>query len=184
MLIGILGYKFSGKDTTADYLVKKYNFKKIAFADPLKDTCRILFNFDEDQLFGNKKETIDPRWGISPRTAFQYIGTDIFRNKISEIMPNVGNNFWVNLAIDNYKQIQKTNVKQNVVISDVRFQNEIDAIQNNGGIIIKIIRPSLQSNDMHASENISELSGDHEIYNDGTLENLYDKIDKLIGYLT
>lgn len=183
MLIGILGCKFSGKDTTADYLVKRYNFKKIAFADPLKDACRILFNFDEDQLFGNKKEIIDSRWDISPRIAFQYIGTDIFRNKISDIMPNIGNNFWVNLAIDNYKKIQKTNIEQNVVISDVRFQNEINAIRDNGGIIIKIVRPSLQPNDMHASENITELSGDYEIYNEGSLENLYDKIDELLWYL-
>lgn len=181
MLIGILGYKFSGKDTTADYLVKKYDFTKISFAQPLKDICKILFNFDDEQLYGNKKEVLDPRWGISPRTAFQYIGTDMFRNKIKEIMPNVENNFWVNLAIDNYKNIIKNCPTNSVVIADVRFQNEIDAVKNNGGIIIKIVRPTLQNNDQHASENIGDLEGDFEILNDGTLENLYSKIDGIFN---
>lgn len=177
MLIGILGYKFSGKDTTADHLVKNYNFKKIAFAQPLKDACRILFNFDEDQLYGNKKEVIDQRWNVTPRTVFQYIGTEMFRNGINEIIPDIGNNFWVNLAILNYKNIIKDDKEQNVVISDVRFNNEVDAIHKEGGIIIKITRLNLVSNDTHSSENINDIKYDYEIINDGTLENLYEKID-------
>ncbi|ARF09646.1 deoxynucleoside monophosphate kinase [Indivirus ILV1] len=178
MLIGVLGHKFSGKDTTANYLIKKYNFKRIAFADPLKEACRILFNFDDDQLYGDKKEIIDQRWGIMPRTAFQYLGTDIFRNKINEIIPNIESSFWVKLCMDNYEKNKK--LDYNVVISDVRFQNEINAIREKNGIIIKIIRPNLQVNDNHASENISELNGDYEIYNDGSLEDLYGKIDKIL----
>lgn len=174
MLIGVLGLKRSGKDTTSDYLVEKYNFKKLTFAEPLKNACKILFNFNEEQLYGSKKEEVDPRWGVSPRIIYQYLGTDIFRNHIQTIMPTIGNNFWVNLTIDNYKNLKNSNV----VISDVRFENELNAIKQEGGIIIKIIRPSNENNDYHSSESsIQDLKGDYEIINDGSLEDLYKKID-------
>lgn len=176
MLIGILGYKFSGKDTVADYLVKKYNYTKVSFAQPLKDICKILFNFTDEQLYGNKKEDLDNKWGISPRQAFQFIGTEVFRDKIHELLPNIKDNFWLTLCLDNYK-----NNKNKTVIADVRFQNEIDTIRSNSGIIIKIIRPSLISNDDHASENIGNLIGDIEIINDSSLEDLYKKIDNIFS---
>ena len=177
MLIGILGFKYAGKDTTADYLVEKYLFHKLALAQPLKDACQILFNFDNDQLYGSKKEDIDLRWGTSPRIIYQYLGTDIFRKDIQKIIPGIDDNFWVRLTLDKLKKTYTINA-QNVVISDVRFQNEIDAIHEQNGIIIKVIRPKLQNKDDHVSEkNITDLKGDYEIINDGTVEDLYKKID-------
>ena len=180
MLIGVLGFKYSGKDTTADYLVKNYDFTKIAFAQPMKDACKILFNFDDEQLYGSKKEIIDCRWNVSPRTVFQHFGTEMFRRGINEIMPHIKDNFWVTLAIDTYHNIVKKEPNIKVVISDVRFPNEIDAIHKENGIVIKITRPEIISVDTHASEDIENLRGDYEIINDGTLENLYNKIDIIL----
>ena len=71
VLIGIIGKKYSGKDTAADYLVTNHNFTKMAFADPVKKITKELFNFNNEQLYGNLKETVDERWGISPREAFR-----------------------------------------------------------------------------------------------------------------
>lgn len=174
MLIGVLGIKQSGKDTVADYLVKNFQFKKLAFAAPLKEVCRILFNFDDEQLYGSKKEEIDYRWNITPRNAYQYIGTDLIRHNMKHLLPDIGNNFWVKLTIDNYHQ----NKNENTIISDVRFQNEIDAILNERGVIIKIIRPKNDNKDEHESEkNITDLKGNYEIINDGSIEDLYRKID-------
>ena len=95
MLIGVLGRKGSGKDTVSDYIVNKYNFEKMIIADPLKIACKELFNFTDEQLYGNLKETVDPQWGLSPRQAFQWLGTDIFRNEVNELNPDIGNNFWI-----------------------------------------------------------------------------------------
>jgi len=58
-LIGFLAKKRHGKDTSADYLVKKYNYKKLSFAKPIKDACKILFGFTDEQLYGNLKEVKD-----------------------------------------------------------------------------------------------------------------------------
>ena len=181
MLVGILGRKFAGKDTVADYMCSKHNFNKLILAQPLKDACKLLFNFSDEQLYGNLKESIDPNWGITPRIVFQYFGTDVFRRDIHKIIPNIGDNFWINLAISKYLEMKNANKDALIVISDVRFQNEIDSIHEQGGIIIKIIRPELSNMDAHESEkNIDNLSGDYTIINDETKDDLYKKIDIII----
>ena len=58
MIIGILGQKRNGKDTCADYLVEHYNFTKVSFADPIKQILKIMFDFNDEQLYGDKKELI------------------------------------------------------------------------------------------------------------------------------
>lgn len=182
-IIGVLGRKGSGKDTLADYMCANHNFKKLVLAEPLKDACKLLFNFSDEQLYGNLKEDIDPRWGTSPRIVLQYLGTDIFRRDINKIIPSSAGNFWVNLMANKYLTMIEENKGTDVkaVVSDVRFQNEIDRIHELGGIIIKVNRPSISNSDAHESEkNIDTLEADYVISNDGTKEELYKKLDNII----
>jgi hypothetical protein len=95
IIIGITGKKFHGKDTVADCLVTNYSFTKMAFADPLKEVCKTLFGFSDAQLYGKEKETKDPKWKITPRKAFQFIGTDLIRNMMYRLIPGIGKDFWV-----------------------------------------------------------------------------------------
>ena len=180
MLIGLLGRKGAGKDTVADYICNTYGFQKMALADPLKEACRILFNFNDEQLYGNQKEVIDPNWNITPRHVLQFIGTEVFRDKINEIIPEIGDNFWVHSLLTRYYQRQL-----NTIISDVRFSNEIEEIKKAGGIIIKIVRPSnnniKDAHSSHVSEiEIDNLSGDYEIINCGTIEELFQKMNDIL----
>ena len=89
MIIGICGKKRCGKDTIADILVNTYNFTKYAFGDPIKEIARIIFNFDEEQLYGDNKELIDERWGVSPRQFFQKFGTDYGQFYFNKQFPNI-----------------------------------------------------------------------------------------------
>ena len=73
--VGILGKKGSGKDTLADYLVEHNGFIKYSFADPVKNIVNILFNLSDTQVNGYLKETVDERWGLSPRVILQRFGT-------------------------------------------------------------------------------------------------------------
>lgn len=185
VFIGLLGKKCSGKDTAASILITKYNFTRLAFADPIKNICRELFNFSYNQLYNNK-ETIDEYWGITPRKTFQFIGTDLFRNQINEILPNVKDNFWVLCLERKYKDIISKDPHANIIVTDVRYQNELDMIHNNGGIIIKINRESLSEiTDNHESEkHIDNINNyDYCINNNNSVENLFLQIINIVDEL-
>jgi hypothetical protein len=90
MIICLIGQKRVGKDTVASMIKSLYpNFKTIALADPIKDIARIMFNFTEEQLYGNEKEVLDPRWNITPRQVFEQFGTDIMQFDIYKYLPGL-----------------------------------------------------------------------------------------------
>ncbi len=180
MLIGIMGRKYSGKDTIADYISSKYSYQKIAFAEPLKKGCQIMFQFTDKQL-EEDKEVIDEYWGVTPRKVFQYIGTDVIRNGMENLIPGIGNDFWINSCMRKYYNLRDSGIK--TVISDVRFPNELERIHKEGGIVIKVTRSSLENSDTHASEiQIDEMVEDYLVTNDSDLDSLYEKIDSILLY--
>lgn len=185
MLLGILGRKGAGKDLVSDYIVKRYNYKKLALATPIKNVCRILFNFSEEQLYGNLKETIDPAWGTSPRIVMQYLGTDILRKDVQKIMPDIKDNFWIKSIMVKCDKEKQNDPTVKIVISDVRFLNEAQEVRKAKGKIIKLIRPTINNNDAHESEkNIDTIEEyDYLIINDGTKEELFEKINAIIAKL-
>jgi dephospho-CoA kinase len=193
MLIVVLGKKGSGKDTFSDYIIEKHGFIKYSFADPLKKGLQHFFNLTDEQLYDPKiKEIIDPRWGVSPRQLFQVIGTDVFQYSLKKFLHNINstdNNdtrtHWVILFKQWYEKLLNENLNPNVIIADGRFIHEIDEIRKMGGKIIKVIRPIFDNNkDMHKSEmemdEIPDEYIDHIIYNQGSLEDFYHHIDKII----
>jgi hypothetical protein len=171
-IIGITGLKRSGKDTISDYINTNYKYNKVSFVKPLKDICKTLFDLTSEQLNGDEKEIIDKRYGCTPRKIMQFIGTDLFRNNMKIIKDS--DNIWVNVL---KRKLLKN--KNKFVISDVRFQNEIDMIQSIGGIIIRVDRKDLiYKKDNHESENINSLKKiNFTINNNLSLEHLYRKID-------
>lgn len=148
IIIGFGQKRLRGKDTSA-LIVKNFmeefglSVKKLAFGDKIKDVCRAAFGFSEDQLYNEiDKETVDPFWDITPRTAFQKIGKECFRNIIRP-------DFWSKIV---ERQILCT--EDHIVISDVRHLDEVEMIRKHGGILIKLLRdiPIDPSIDMHDSE--------------------------------
>jgi hypothetical protein len=187
LLIGFLGKKRSGKDTSGEYLIEKYNFVNYAFADPVKEICRILFDFSDEQLFGNKKEGVDFRWYLTPREAFQKIGTEFAQNDIYNYFPRLKERLkdeviWVKL----FRLWYEKNADKDVVITDVRFPHEIEAIKSLGGKIVKINRNCLV-NDTHISENYIDSIKDEDIFynldNNYKKEDLYSQIDTVINLI-
>ena len=182
-IIGLLGNKRSGKDTAGNYLVEKYGYKRYAFGDPIKEISRHLFNLDDSQLYGDKKEVVDERWNLKPRTIFQRLGTEFGQYTIYNIFPELKTKFnnrqlwvyhfelWLKEEIQNNKNI-------NIVITDVRFKHEIEIIKKYGGDIIKIYNPKLNKTYEHISEiEIKTLKYDDFIINDKDLSYLYKQID-------
>jgi hypothetical protein len=182
-IIGIAGRKFNGKDTVGDYLVKNYGYKRLAFAEPIKDICKIVFGMSDMQLNSKEKEELDLEWNITPRKLMQFIGTELFRNQIGELIPNIKNDIWLNVLEKKIKDALKIDPTSKFVITDVRFENELKLISKLGGIVIKVKRGNIY-NDDHLSESfIDKLNADFLLTNYNTLENLYKNVDKLLNNL-
>jgi len=179
MIIGLCGKKLVGKDTVGAYIRSNYGFKRKAFADLVKQSAAVAFNFKEAQLEDQDfKEEVDPRFGITPREALQKFGVGM--------RSLFGDDFWVRrLQLD---QLAKQTL-HNYVITDVRFPNELGAIRLNNGVLIKIERPqSINGNgSSHSSEtaldSIPPEQYDYVINNTGDLSSLYEMIDKIMEQL-
>jgi uridine kinase len=83
MLIGITGHKGSGKDTVAGMMPDHCIIK--SFSEPLKSALQTIFMFTDEQLYRKEKEIPDPKWfGCTPRSAMQYIGTELLRDQLDK----------------------------------------------------------------------------------------------------
>lgn len=175
MLIGFSGKKGSGKSYFADYLVNNKLFIKLSFASPLKEITKILFNLsDEDVKDPIKKELINPKFNASPRELMQWLGTDIMREEFNKKF-NYSGSIWIDSVKDKIKTLLEDN--KDVVIDDVRFQNEVDMIHSLGGIVINLhndLDNTLNnSTSTHSSEN-QKLTFNYEFVNDKSYSNTYD----------
>lgn len=200
MIIGICGFIGSGKDTVADYLVNFHGFRRDSFAATLKDAVSAVFGWDRELLEGRTKEArewreeIDQWWAerldmpnLTPRLILQLWGTEVGRRSFHT-------DIWI-ASLEN--KLRKSN--GNVVITDCRFPNEVQAIKNAGGIVIRVKRgpnPSWYNDacDMNAGEKCSNYAAatarinelgihasetawvgskfDYVIENDGTIDDL------------
>lgn len=194
LLIGICGEKRSGKDTMADYLCNNYAFVKYALADPMKKGVQEMFGFTDKQLWGEDehKESIDERYGVSPRKVMQKFASELFQFDIYKLLPEIEKKierrlFWVYRFRAWYKKEMESKIKLNVVVSDVRFPHEADPIKEMNGIIIKVVRNNKNNNlqkDNHMSETeMIEIKEDYLIVNNGTKKDYYKKIDDVIKEL-
>lgn len=202
MIFGLVGFIGSGKGTVGDILVQDHGFIRESFAAPLKDAVANIFGWSRALLEGDTKESRewrerpDPFWSkqfgrdFTPREALQLMGTEAGREVFHP-------NLWIASLT---KRVESYTT--NVVVTDVRFKNEIAAIQKIGGIIIRVVRgpepewyeiaargnnghpPSLltmQESGIHPSEwDWVGTEMDHTIKNDGTLEDLKGRVEFII----
>jgi hypothetical protein len=144
MIIGVLGLANSGKSTVSNILKEDYNFEHLSFADSLKEAISAIFGWPVEMLQGKTSESrewrekVDEWWsqrlqikGLTPRWVLQQWGTEVGRMSFH-------NDIWV--ASLQKKILSRTN---NVVIDDCRFDNEIKALRDVKGIIIKVERGPL-----------------------------------------
>ena len=181
MIIGISGKAGSGKDTAAkmlevlyanpdisyeDFANKRYkNFIDIQivhFADTLKETAQILFRIGEweTNTQEGKKTTIN--WiGKTVRELLQGIGQGL-RDAIDP-------NLWVKILFAN------TEGWTNYIIADVRYSNEIKAIKERNGILLRIDRKGAGAGN-HSSETALDdyKEWDVHIENNGSIEDLFE----------
>jgi hypothetical protein len=168
MIIGLSGYAQSGKDSTAELLCLNYKYKRQAFADPMRHALMII-NPKLDSITRLSEYVDDYGWDMAKknpevRRLLQVLGTDFGRKMLGE-------DVWVKMIMD------KLNYEDRVVISDVRFPNEAEAIRKLGGSVWRINRRNHSAVNGHPSEHaMDNYMFNHVIYNDGTLDDLSDEV--------
>ena len=141
MIIGCCGFQGSGKDTIADYLQNIYGFKRDSFAATLKDAVAAVFLWDRELLEGRTtesrawREQVDAWWAnrlnmpnLTPRLVLQLWGTEVARKAFHD-------DTWI-ASLEN----KLARAHNDIVITDVRFPNEIRAVKDAGGIVIRVVR--------------------------------------------
>ncbi|MFA4904457.1 MAG: hypothetical protein WC600_17120 [Desulfobaccales bacterium] len=181
LLIGLSGKAGSGKSTAADYLWDQYLYHRFAFADTLKVLVGQAFDFSQEQLYGDLKEVPDPRFGKSPRWCLQHLGTEVFRG----IWPGI----WVHHLMESVRDFWQMNGERPVVVTDVRFLDEAEALKNVGAVLIRIERAGAGAQ-AGIPDHISETSldaypgWDYVLQNDGSLAALEFMLDQIVGGVT
>jgi hypothetical protein len=160
MLIGLCGYAGSGKDAVAEILVRDHGFTRLAFADALKDIARrIGWNGEKDE---------------AGRKLLQDLGVACRECIYSDI--------WVDAVRGKYIDMWGGDPESRVVITDVRFPNEIGMIWDYGGKLWRVDRPGVGPVNGHISESAwCDSEPDATIVNDGTLDDLAEAVRSAIG---
>jgi hypothetical protein len=207
MIIGISGRMGSGKNTVGDIIEKLCltnngpKFEQKSFAGKLKQIASLLTGIPvedfEDQEF--KKSYLGAEWGtvesnplnavpvfeniefnhlMSVRELLQKLGTEAIRDGLH---PNA----WVNALMCEYKRPKMSEYNpSNWIITDVRFPNELEAVEDVKGLTIKVVRPvekSKTSVRLHPSEtSLDKAEFDYEIINDGSIEDLIEKVRQIL----
>lgn len=199
MIIGVSGFKGSGKDTVANILVK-YGFYKLSFASPLKDIVAILFSWNRQLLEGDTeqsrtwREIPDPEWQwlagqgifkedkhITPRIALVRIGTDLYRNYVHQ-------GIWTFSLRKHMEKIKKEYQEKGIhlkgfILPDTRFINELSICD----LTIQVIRYRYTEEEIQRMP-ISETEHlKHKfhlrMWNEGSLSELESKMEKIAQQL-
>lgn len=191
-----------GKDTLAFELMERNGFTRLAFADKLKDVCMDLFGLSSSQVYSDLKNFPDPRFEVpiqnlsleelgefitdeyKPGDKIYYTPRQILQH-FSQSAKLIDPNLWVNYICNRCTRYDR------VVISDLRFNAEIDGIKkffksdpDTTIITVKITRNDIEdfSGKTHISETeLSNFDWDYVITNNGSVEELYRKCEKILN---
>lgn len=186
MLISILGKARVGKDTFAQILaenifdVSRKRFVLMAFANDLKLRIQKEFDLSYDQLWGDEKEKLDKRYpkGDSFWTAREMM------QAYGEFYRSIDCDFWVRSLF----RLINENEYDNVIITDVRYPNEANAVKDRNGILIRV-RSDRNTGTINGSNHISETAMndysdiDFEVVNNGSISDLKATADMVTKYI-
>ncbi len=160
-IIGLVGRARVGKDTVASFLGPHWKVRRLA--DPVKRACKALYGWTDEALETNLKEVRCDNLAVTPRQTMVHI--------TQSIRSFMGSDFFTRRFFDTWDG-------QPIVIPDVRFAHDIQEIHKRGGITIKILRTGGPLHEFETEINSHRTT--YEITNDGTIDELREKINKIL----
>jgi len=171
-VIGISGYARSGKDTVAEKLAE-VGYVRGSFADAIREALYRLNPTVGEELLKAKVDRLG--WETAKaipevRELLQRFGTEVGREMF-------GDNIWIDYLFDSLSDGSK------IVIPDVRYPNEADAITVLGGAVWRVERDGVNAINGHISDSaMNDYSFDTVVYNNGTIEELYQWVESELHY--
>ncbi|MFI8263692.1 hypothetical protein [Streptomyces sp. NPDC085665] len=183
--VALIGRARAGKDTVGARLVSRYQFVRVAFADPLRDTA-----LDLDPIVGAERTSyghlpirlsdLVGRYGWE-RAKVEYPEVRRTLQRLGEAVRTHDPDYWVRLALARLDTAEAWNLP--VVITDVRHVNEVTALRSRGALVVRVVRPGDQLGGeagQHVTETaLAEFPADVTIPNAGTLADLHTLADTL-----
>jgi hypothetical protein len=200
-IIGLCGFAGAGKDTVADLLITHAGFRKLAFADALRAELNEAFRVEpltftrreykgealeclalsrctdinyinavlahlaanaDGAAFSASQELVTPR---TPRQTMQWWGTQYRRANDP--------NYWTRQLTQRIAYYTRDLHERNFVITDCRFDNEVDALRAMGGWLWQVKRPGLDATTTPEGQHSSATDGT-EFGPDEVLHNMHD----------
>lgn len=191
-IIGLSGYARTGKDEFAAVLVNEYNFIRIAYADKLRE---VLYALDpivaHENLYGIRQNRLEQLQPVTVSQVIDRYGWDgyketKYKDEIRRLLQRLGteagrkalwDSIWVDAAFANL------NPDSRVVITDMRFPNEAQAVKDRGGVTLRIDREGVGPINNHASEtSLDDWKFDWRVQNTGSLEEYQESVRQFMEF--
>lgn len=196
VIIGLSGFARSGKDEAAKYLVENHGFTRIAFADKLRDFLYALNPMVALEVPAPRENPIDlsepVQWEklhlqtVIDETGWDHYKETVYGPEIRRLLQRLGteagrqtlwDTIWIDAALNGMGE-------GNYVVTDARFLNEFAAIEDRGGLIVRINRAGVGPANEHASEmEALQYHFEHVINNDLDLEFYHDRVEDMYQHL-
>lgn len=179
MKIALFGKIRSGKDTVGKLLIEEYGFSRVAFGDGIGEIIKRYF---PEAWVGGK-----------PRKHYQHIG-----QQLRVLNPDV----WINYllkTVEAWEELDETmNITSHTVVTDGRQVNEAKRLKEEGFVIVRVTTDTAtrlermkslgdvftKEDLLHETElNVDLIEPDIEIFNNGTLEDLRERVKEMIEKL-
>lgn len=168
-LIGLVGNKGAGKSSVGNILAYHYNYNQVAFADPLKAMLiEVNPRLDGDYLNNIiRAEGWDKAKNerASVRRAMQVLGSAV---------RSLDEDYWVRIGESSISWKQAG--RRAVVVTDVRYENEAQAIRSAGGMLWRVVRPGYDGDGHESEAGQAAIIVSQVVHNDGSYTDLDDEV--------
>jgi dephospho-CoA kinase len=182
MNIGIIGRARVGKDTAGKWFVDERGYRRVAFADALKEAALKVDPIVHPVVWPSGKGVDD----FHLSEIVSKIGWERAKDEFPEVrrilqelgsaMRAVDPDIWIRPVLANAIEANDAGVP--VVVTDVRYPNEVDALKRAGFRLLHIERPDVPRLD-HESERLGPEAAHYLVQNDGDFAHLSEQLERI-----
>ncbi|MFF1684497.1 MULTISPECIES: hypothetical protein [unclassified Streptomyces] len=186
MNIGIIGRARVGKDTAGQWLVDNRGYRRVAFADPLKEAALGL-----DPIIEQRRDIDEDGEEVAYNVGLRWLVDDHGWEAAKDTFPEVRRilqelgasiraidpEFWLRAALTKVTAANEGGVP--CVITDVRYPNEAESLKRAGFRLVHINRPGVPRLDHESERSLGWADAHVTVNNHRDLPHLYKQLEEV-----